>query len=226
MEQNASSQSPATSDSERKDNTSRSAKRTTHPQSGKKQPYSTASRGKRIAERTHQKQRSKDRVIRHGVEMMDDIQNLSGASSAEGSFVSIVGNTSDEEEDMSHRTGRRPLRDKNLPKETLPAASLKPSVLPCKKVWKMIYLKQRALAEEEAREKAEEIKKKAEEVFDLEMGEDETLNSITGPSTTNTETAMPPSKVPIAEDLVKPAATPEPPKDINHQSSIIEGDIL
>ncbi|KAF9184435.1 hypothetical protein BGZ50_003718 [Haplosporangium sp. Z 11] len=226
MEQNTSSQSPASSDSERKDSNSRSAKRTTHPQPGKKQPYSTASRGKRMAEHAHQKLRSKDRVIRHGVEMMDDIQNLSGASSVEGSFVSIVGNTSDEEEEMSHRAGRRPLRDKNLPKETLPVASLKPSVLPCKKVWKMIYLKQRALAEEEAREKAEEMKKKAEEVFDLEMGEDETSNSVTGTSTTSTETAVPPSKVAIVEDLVKPAATPEPPKDISHQSSIIEGDVL
>src|SRR4051794_24748269 len=102
-------------------------------QSGKKQPYATASRGKRMAEYSNTQSTSKDRSSSRGV---DSIQRLSRASSVEGSFVSIVGNTSEEDEEINHKVGRKSLRDKNLPKGTLPATSLKPSMLPCKKIWK------------------------------------------------------------------------------------------
>ncbi|KAF9408739.1 hypothetical protein BGZ94_002210, partial [Podila epigama] len=162
--------SSVASDSDVRDDNLRQSKRV----SGKRQPYSAASRGKRIAEAASPKLPSTERSGTHmtgaGGEKYGQV---SGSSSVESSFVSIVGNTSDEEEEYRQRTGRQSLREKNLPKKTLPAASLKPSMLPCKKVWKMIYMKQRALAEAEALEKAEEMRRKAEEVFDIKMEEEE-----------------------------------------------------
>ncbi|KAG0379138.1 hypothetical protein BGX24_001601 [Mortierella sp. AD032] len=225
MEIDSMSQSPATSDSERKD--PRGAKRPMPSQSGKKQPYAAISRGKRI---DHSNLKTaKERFARSENDALDDSNNLSGSSSAEGGFVSIVGNTSDEEEEASHRADRRLLREQNMPKEILPVASLKPSILPCKKVWKMIYLKQRALAEEEAREKAEEMRKKAEEVFDLKTEEeDDTLSGLAAP-------APAPNVAPV-EVVVAAAAAPSSEAEttesikisstIEQPSLVVAGDVL
>ncbi|KAF9088939.1 hypothetical protein BGX23_007009 [Mortierella sp. AD031] len=221
MELDAMSQSPATSDSERKDH--RGLKRPLPPQSVKKQPYAAVSRGKRID--NSNLKASKDRPARFGNDILDDSHNLSGSSSVEGGFVSIVGNTSDEEEEASHRADRRLLREQNMPKETLPVASLKPSVLPCKKVWKMIYMKQRALAEEEARERAEEMRKKAEEVFDLKMEEDDALSGMGAPApapnvaTVETMVAAVPSKTEAMESIKVSPPTEQP-------SLVVAGDVL
>ncbi|KAF9286581.1 hypothetical protein BGZ68_002767 [Mortierella alpina] len=230
MEHDESLRSPATSDSERREGGGRFAKRPPPPsQSGKKQPYATASRERRMTEHSGKKQRPKDRIGRRAVDPMDDSQNVSGSSSVESSFVSVVGNTSDEEDEADHRMGRRLLREKNMPKETLPVASLKPSVLPCKKVWKMIYMRQRAVAEEEAREKAEEMRKKAEEVFDLKMEEDEpAINKSLSPSATAPNPA--PDATRAEEDSMENSSVPSslktsPPLS-ELQSSIIEGDVL
>lgn len=217
------SQSPATSDSERRD--PRGSKRPTPSQSGKKQPYAAVSRGKRIDHSSLKA--AKERPTRAGNDTLDDSHNMSGSSSVEGGFVSIVGNTSDEEEEASHRADRRLLREKNMPKETLPVASLKPSVLPCKKVWKMIYMKQRALAEEEAREKAEEMRKKAEEVFDLKMEEeDDALSGMGAPAPapnvasveTVVATALPSEAEPMDSIKVSPPA--------EQPSLVVAGDVL
>ncbi|KAF9563889.1 hypothetical protein EC968_004658 [Mortierella alpina] len=228
MEHDESVRSPATSDSERREGGGRFAKRPPLPsQLGKKQPYATASRERRMTEHPDQKQRPKDR--RRAVDPVDDSQNLSGSSSVESSFVSVVGNTSDEEDEADHRLGRRLLREKNMPKETLPVASLKPSVLPCKKVWKMIYMKQRAVAEEEAREKAEEMRKKAEEVFDLKMEEDEpVINNSNAPSAAAADPT--PDATLVEADSMENSSVPSPRKTSpplsELQSSIIEGDVL
>ena len=217
------SQSPATSDSELKD--PRGNKRPVASQSGKRQPYAAVSRGKRIDHSSLKA--AKERPTRAGNDILDDSHNLSGSSSVEGGFVSIVGNTSDEEEEASHRADRRLLREQNMPKETLPVASLKPSVLPCKKVWKMIYMKQRALAEEEAREKAEEMRKKAEEVFDLKMEEDDDVLSGMGapapaPNVASVETvvatALPSNAEPMESIKVSPPA--------EQPSLVVAGDVL
>ncbi|CAO3574439.1 unnamed protein product [Mortierella alpina] len=230
MEDGESLRSPATSDTERREGGGRFVKRPPLPsQSGKKQPYATASRERRMTEQSGHKQRSKDRIDRHAVDPMDESQNLSGSSSVESSFVSVVGNTSDEEDEAHHRMGRRLLREKNMPKETLPVASLKPSVLPCKKVWKMIYMKQRAVAEEEAREKAEEMRKKAEEVFDLKMEEDEpAINNNSTPSAAVANSA--PDATLAEVDSMEASSAPSPRKESpalsEHQSSIIKGDVL
>ncbi|KAG9064081.1 hypothetical protein KI688_003260 [Linnemannia hyalina] len=223
MEVDTMSQSPATSDSERKD--SRGSKRPVPFQSGKKQPYAAVSRGKRIDHSSLKA--AKERPTHAGNDTLDDSHNLSGSSSVEGGFVSIVGNTSDEEEEASHRADRRLLREQNMPKETLPVASLKPSVLPCKKVWKMIYMKQRALAEEEAREKAEEMRKKAEEVFDLKMEEeDDTLSGMGAPAPapnvasveTVVATALPSEAEPMESIKASPPA--------EQTSLVVAGDVL
>ncbi|KAG0258448.1 hypothetical protein BGZ95_004982, partial [Linnemannia exigua] len=223
MEINSTSQSPATSDSERKD--PRGGKRPVPSQSGKKQPYAAISRGKRI---DHSNLKTaKERLARSENDTLDDSNNLSGSSSVEGGFVSIVGNTSDEEEEASHRADRRLLREQNMPKETLPVASLKPSILPCKKVWKMIYLKQRALAEEDAREKAEEMRKKAEEVFDLKMEEeDDTLSGLAAP-------APAPNVAPVEMVVTAaPSSDAEPMESIKispsteQPSLVVAGDVL
>ncbi|KAF9933346.1 hypothetical protein FBU30_005750 [Linnemannia zychae] len=221
MEVDVMSQSPATSDSERKD--SRGTKRSATFQSSKKQPYAAASRGRRI---DHSGKSSKDRQSRGEGDALDESQNLSGSSSVEGGFVSIVGNTSDEEEEASARGNRRLLREQNKPKETLPATSLKPSVLPCKKVWKMIYMKQRALAEEEAREKAEEMRKKAEEVFDLKMEEDDALSGMgmpaPAPNVANIETAV----TAISTSGTKPVESIKVSSPVKKSSSVMAGDVL
>ncbi|GJJ68504.1 uncharacterized protein EMPS_00850 [Entomortierella parvispora] len=160
------SQSSATSDSDRYETANRLTQRRSSTSIGKKQPYAAASRGRRMAENASGSPGPKD----HSLQRRAD--RHSGSSSLETSFVSIVGNTSDEEEERIQRSDRRHQRENNLPKEILPVPSLKPSVLPCKKLWKLIYMKQRAVAEEEAREKAEEMRRKAEEVFDLKMEEE------------------------------------------------------
>ncbi|KAG0297846.1 hypothetical protein BGZ96_004497 [Linnemannia gamsii] len=219
MEIDTTSQSPATSDSERKD--PRKSKRPVPPQSGKKQPYAAISRGKRIDHSN-----LKTAKEHAGNDALDDSNNLSGSSSVEGGFVSIVGNTSDEEEEASHRADRRLLREQNMPKETLPVASLKPSVLPCKKVWKMIYMKQRALAEEEAREKAEEMRKKAEEVFDLKMEEDDALSGMgvpaPAPNVASIETVV--TTAPSSEEEPIEPVKVSPP--VEQASLVVAGDVL
>ncbi|KAF8943790.1 hypothetical protein BGZ47_005050 [Haplosporangium gracile] len=223
MEVDTMSQSPATSDSERND--PRGGKRPVSSQSAKKQPYAAVSRAKRI---DHSNLKAaKERPTLAGNDTLDDSHVLSGSSSVEGGFVSIVGNTSDEEEEASHRADRRLLREQNMPKETLPVASLKPSVLPCKKVWKMIYMKQRALAEEEAREKAEEMRKKAEEVFDLKMEEEDDALFGMGapapaPNVASVETvvtsALPSEAEPTESVKVSPPA--------EQPSLVVAGDVL
>ncbi|KAF8927643.1 hypothetical protein BGZ58_010249 [Dissophora ornata] len=231
MEHDTLSQSSATSDSDRKDPADRLSKRPP-TQSGKKQPYAAASRGKRMAEKSSVQSASKARSVSRGIDTLDDAQNLSGSSSVEGSFVSIVGNTSDEDEETNHKADRKILREKNLPKETLPTASLKPSVLPCKKVWKMIYLKQRAVAEEEAREKAEEMRKKAEEVFDLKMEEDESNITPSEPvKRTDVPTfASPSPKTRTVDECNDPSVPSEPLENTVEtaeiQPSMVEGDVL
>ncbi|KAF9209910.1 hypothetical protein BGZ59_009893 [Podila verticillata] len=206
QENDTMSQSSVASDSDRREDNPRHPKGTSPSRSGKR-PYAAASRGKRIAETLSPK--SKDRSGRNA----SGPDHVSGSSSVESSFVSIVGNTSDEEEEYSQKSDRQALREKNLPKETLPAASLRPSMLPCKKVWKMIYMKQRALAEEEALEKAEEMRKKAEEVFDLKMEELDPTN------------AQPPVSVPKDDPEVStPTVKPEP-ESVN-QPTIVHEDIL
>ncbi|KAF9132521.1 hypothetical protein BGW39_011873 [Mortierella sp. 14UC] len=223
MDVDTMSQSPATSDSERKD--PRVFKRPVPSQSGKKQPYAALSRGKRI---DHSNLKTaKDRFTRAENDTQDDSNNLSGSSSVEGGFVSIVGNTSDEEEEASHRADRRLLREQNKPKETLPVASLKPSILPCKKVWKMIYMKQRALAEEEAREKAEEMRKKAEEVFDLKMEEeDDALSGLAAPvpAPNVAPVEMVVAAVPSSEAEPMESVKVSPPAE--QPSLVVAGDVL
>ncbi|KAI1293068.1 hypothetical protein EDD11_008515 [Mortierella claussenii] len=231
LDQDAASQSSAVSDSERAETANRLSRQAHATQSGKKQPYAAASREKRMAEHSSAKSLSKNRLVAQGLDLQEDLPDLSRSSSVEGSFVSIVGNTSDEEEELHHKTDRKLLREQNLPKETLPAASLRPSVLPCKKVWKMIYLRQRAVAEEEARERAEEIRKKAEEVFDLKMEEDETLISSSLPVVVaDMTTADSPSpKADTHQQLKEPTpsgATQDVPTQPDQLSSIVEGDVL
>ncbi|KAG0210690.1 hypothetical protein BGX31_001853, partial [Mortierella sp. GBA43] len=195
------------------------------------QPYTAASRGKRMAEQT--KSSSRDRSTVRSREAADDTQHISGSSSVEGSFVSIVGNSSDEDDESGHKTSSgRASRDKSLPKGVLTATlSSKPTALPCKKVWKMIYLKQRALAEEEARERAEEMRRKAEEVFDIKMEEDD--DSTVGAN--EPEFASPSTKLAQEAELAEEETT-GPGKETCHDqndaseaeppSSIIQGDPL
>ncbi|KAG0365194.1 hypothetical protein BGZ54_006780 [Gamsiella multidivaricata] len=231
MEADTFSQSSAASDSDMKDSSSKLSKKV-HIQPGKKQPYAAASRGKRMAEHSNADPVSEGHSTTQPLDTLEEVQNLSGASSVEGGFVSIVGNTSDEEEETNHKNGRRILREKNLPKETLPTSSLKPSVLPCKKIWKMIYLKQRALAEEEAREKAEEMRKKAEEVFDLKLEEDEPTIDLNQPMDaidTFTSTVPLPGTESGSGSKEQSACTisskTSPPLEYK-QPSMIEGDVL
>ncbi|KAG0021299.1 hypothetical protein BGZ82_011355 [Podila clonocystis] len=218
VENDTMSQSSVASDSDRRDDNPRPFKGSSPSRSGKR-PYSAASRGKRIAETLSPKHslsfKDKSGKQESGLE-----RHVSGSSSMESSFVSIVGNTSDEEEEYSQKSDRQALREKNLPKETLPAASLKPSMLPCKKVWKMIYMKQRALAEEEALEKAEEMRKKAEEVFDLKMEEEDPTN--VQPPRNSVESAP---KDEVSEAFV-PKVKSEPESDVTDQPTIVHEDIL
>ncbi|KAF9321582.1 hypothetical protein BG003_000897 [Podila horticola] len=218
VENDTMSQSSVASDSDRRDDNRQHSKGSSPSRSGKR-PYSAASRGKRIAETLGPKQSlsSKDKS---GKQASGLERHVSGSSSVESSFVSIVGNTSDEEEEYSQKSDRQALREKNLPKETLPAASLKPSMLPCKKVWKMIYMKQRALAEEEALEKAEEMRKKAEEVFDLKMEEEDPTN--VQPPRNSVESA-PNDEV---SEASAPKVKPEPEGDVTDQPTIVHEDIL
>ncbi|KAG0082842.1 hypothetical protein BGZ93_002183, partial [Podila epicladia] len=218
IENDTMSQSSLASDSDRRDDNPRHSKGSSPSRSGKR-PYSAASRGKRIAETLGHKQSlsSKDKLEKQA---SGPERHVSGSSSVESSFVSIVGNTSDEEEEYIQKTDRQALREKNLPKETLPAASLKPSMLPCKKVWKMIYMKQRALAEEEALEKAEEMRKKAEEVFDLKMEEEDPTN--VQPPRDSVGSVL---KDGVEEDSV-PKVKPEPEVDVTDQPTIVHEDIL
>ncbi|KAG0356008.1 hypothetical protein BG005_005055 [Podila minutissima] len=218
VENDTMSQSSVASDSDRRNDNPRHSKGSSPSRSGKR-PYSAASRGKRIAETLSPKQSlsSKDKS---GKQASGPERHVSGSSSVESSFVSIVGNTSDEEEEYSQKTDRQALREKNLPKETLPAASLKPSMLPCKKVWKMIYMKQRALAEEEALEKAEEMRKKAEEVFDLKMEEEDPTN-IQPPQ--DSVESVPNDEV---SEASVPKVKPEPEGDVTDQPTIVHEDIL
>ncbi|KAF9351924.1 hypothetical protein BGX26_010159 [Mortierella sp. AD094] len=232
IEHDAQSQSPATSDSERKDSARRLSRRPPASQSGKKQPYAAASREKRMGEQSKSKSVSKDQTPQRSMHTLEDPQALSRSSSVEGSFVSIVGNTSDEDDDLNQKTTRRLLREKNLPKEVFPVASLKPSVLPCKKAWKLMYLKQRALAEEEAREKAEEMRKKAEEVFDLKMEEDEpAIDACESLSSNDTKGSTLHTSITVGSDRSLELAIPIVPLkdgpivDIQ-QPSIVEGDVL
>ncbi|KAG0064989.1 hypothetical protein BGZ89_008686 [Linnemannia elongata] len=223
MEVDTMSQSPATSDYERKD--SRGGKRPVQSQSGKKQPYAAVSRGKRIDHSSLKA--AKERPARAGNDTLDDSHNLSGSSSVEGGFVSIVGNTSDEEEEASHRADRRLLREQNMPKETLPVASLKPSVLPCKKVWKMIYMKQRALAEEEAREKAEEMRKKAEEVFDLKMEEeDDALSGMGAPAPAPNVASVETVVATVLPSEAEPMESIKVSTPAEQPSLVVAGDVL
>ncbi|KAF9907458.1 hypothetical protein EC991_010922 [Linnemannia zychae] len=223
MDVDTMSQSPATSDSERKD--LRGSKRLVPSQPGKKQPYAALSRGKRI---DHSNLKTtKDRFTRSENDTLDDSNNLSGSSSVEGGFVSIVGNTSDEEEEASHRADRRLLREQNKPKEILPVASLKPSILPCKKVWKMIYMKQRALAEEEAREKAEEMRKKAEEVFDLKMEEEEdALSGMAVPAPAPNVAPVEMVVAPVVSSEAEPMESVKVSPPAEQSSLVVAGDVL
>ncbi|KAG0048578.1 hypothetical protein BGZ83_006462 [Gryganskiella cystojenkinii] len=175
-QRDALSQSSATSDSDRAETASGRNRSSTSIV--KKQPYATSARGRRMADHASGLSDSKDRTTFRQIAIARDPQGRPGSSSVETSFVSVVGNTSDEEEETSKKADRRHQRENDLPKATLPVPSPKPSAMPCKKLWKMIYMKQRAVAEEEAREKAEEMRRKAEEVFDLKMEEDETVDII------------------------------------------------
>ncbi|KAF9110110.1 hypothetical protein BGX27_006765 [Mortierella sp. AM989] len=229
VERGTSSQSPVTSDSERKESVKRPSRRAPNTHFGKKQPYAAASRGKRMVENSKSKSVSNDLTPQRSTDILDDSQNFSGSSSVEGSFVSIVGNTSDDDDDVNQKTARRLLREKNLPKETFPAASLKPSVLPCKKAWKLTYLRQRALAEEEAREKAEEMRKKAEEVFDLKMEEEESFTDTREPLSTDGTSgsvSRPPNIMATSMEHPDPTAHIKDSLIVDDQPSIIEGDIL
>ncbi|KAF9579306.1 hypothetical protein BGW38_004491, partial [Lunasporangiospora selenospora] len=228
------SQSSATSDSEMRDTTIRTSKRRSPSQSGKKQPYTTASRYKRISELSAPKTVPNDGSSPHrSLDSHGDRQTLSGSSSVEGSFVSIVGNTSDEDDTD---TGPIRQRQQNLPQPTMPP---KPTVMPCKKVWKMIYLKQRALAEQEAREKAEEMRKKAEEVFDLKMEEVDSITIANEPtsfpeeSPTQSAEELGVTEMSAVKTESRQPSTPPPTsrKDIDEgsrkiQPSVADSDIL
>ncbi|KAF9914284.1 hypothetical protein BX616_008607, partial [Lobosporangium transversale] len=230
-DQDMPSHSSAASDSDRTESSSRVLRRASSISSEKKQPYTAASRGKRMANYSASESLSKKRSTSHTLESQDDLQNISRSSSMDGSFVSILGNTSDEEGESFHETERRVLREKNLPKETFPTVSLRSSALPCKKVWKMIYLKQRALAEAEALERAEEMRKKAEEVFDIKMEEsDVSINGSNVSTVANDPTAveLPSSESDDALKRPKEPATFQPSfeNDDALQPSIVEGDVL
>ncbi|KAK3807874.1 MAG: hypothetical protein J3Q66DRAFT_85774 [Benniella sp.] len=236
-EHDAVSQSPVTSDSERKDSANRHSRQSSLAQASNKQPYAAASRGKRMGEHSNAKTNPKDRTSQRTRDAPDDAQHMSGSSSVEGSFVSIVGNSSDDDDESSQKASGKVLREKSS-KGTLPATTLpsKQTVLPCKKVWKMIYLKQRALAEEEAREKAEEMRKKAEEVFDLKMEEED---SVMDPIESSTMVDTPAVALPSFKDDTDPKAETEPeaapscedkePSEdtvMDNQPSMVEGDVL
>jgi len=181
-----------------------------------------------MAENTGSPSGAKDLPIQRRLDRTKAPEGHSGSSSLETSFVSVVGNTSDEEEERTQRSDRRHQRENNLPKEILPVPSLKPSALPCKKLWKLIYMKQRAVAEEEAREKAEEMRRKAEEVFDLKM-EEEAVD-VTEYSPAPDEIVSPsPTGASIAKDGPTTPPPHRPPTDIPAQTSepsMVPKDIL
>ncbi|KAF9949016.1 hypothetical protein BGZ65_007652 [Modicella reniformis] len=105
----------------------------------------------------------------------------------------------------------------------------------------MIYLKQRALAEEEARERAEEMRRKAEEVFDLNMEVDDSAVGIHEPSTVPDIPTLPPSSPETGAETVtgteigpgigttneegEDTLSPSSPNK-NIQPSMVEGDVL
>ncbi|KAF9435278.1 hypothetical protein BGZ76_006575 [Entomortierella beljakovae] len=227
-ENDTQSQSPESSDSDQKDPSKKPSRRLPSSQSGKKQPYAAASRGKRIADLPKFKTSTAGQPLLN-INNHDD-QHLSGASSVEGSFVSIVGNTSDEEDNTSENPPRKIQRDKNLPKEVITAISPRPSILPCKKFWKLTYMKQRALADKEAREKAEEIRKKAEEVFDLKMEEDETSINIAEANSASevSNSAIQPSNMEVSKESspFAPEITKNDSSTDGKEPSMVEGDVL
>ncbi|KAF8980230.1 hypothetical protein BGZ46_004488 [Entomortierella lignicola] len=222
------SQSSLTSDSEMKESLSKLSRRPPNSQSGKKQPYAAASRVKRMVEQSKSKSSSKDRIPQPSTDIPDDSQYLSASSSIEGSFVSIVGSTSDEDDDHNPKATRKLLREKNLPKEIFPVSSLKPSALPCKKIWKQTYMKQRARAEEESREKAKEIRKKAEEIFDLKMEEDEPIINVSEslPANGDTESVTNLSNMEAVHESVPVVPSSTSLIGDDPQPSMVEGDVL
>ncbi|KAG0238163.1 hypothetical protein BGW42_007154 [Actinomortierella wolfii] len=155
-----------------------------------RKPYTTTAREMRM-EASSSKSGRHDRSI-------DEKTCGSRASSVESGFVGVVGSLSDEEE--SKKGGNSS------------ATNASPSMLPCKKVWKMIYLKQRAIAEQDARNKAEEMKRKAVEVFDLKVEDDE----VTGFSTLDATIA---SVVPTADAVKEECMDPTPSNPVSSPPS-------